>query len=124
MSDNALHQMVYDVAAKIDGEWGCCHEAEAIEAGQCGDMTEWVEERIALIDGELKKARAVGQANAVRNFTGSLPDVIREEKRRAYNEGRSDTMNAHPSHWNTMTNPYEQEVTPDGSQGDDQAGLP
>lgn len=28
-------RQAFEHAAKIDGEWGCCHDAEAIEAGLC-----------------------------------------------------------------------------------------
>jgi hypothetical protein len=31
-------QQAFEHAAKIDGEWGCCHDAEAIEAGHCEEQ--------------------------------------------------------------------------------------
>lgn len=30
-------KLAFRHAAKIDGEWGCCHSAEQIEAGRCKD---------------------------------------------------------------------------------------
>lgn len=30
-----LMERIFRYEAKIDGEWGCCHDAEEIEAGQC-----------------------------------------------------------------------------------------
>jgi hypothetical protein len=38
---NAKRQIVrqaFEHAAVIDGEWGCCHDAEAIEAGYCDEQ--------------------------------------------------------------------------------------
>ena len=34
MSEAAILQWVYDIAAQIDGEWGCCHSADEIRAGR------------------------------------------------------------------------------------------
>lgn len=31
----ALMKVIFRYEAKIDGEWGCCHDAEEIEAGEC-----------------------------------------------------------------------------------------
>ena len=33
--DQELLDVVLGYEATIDGEWGCCHSAEAIEAGRC-----------------------------------------------------------------------------------------
>ncbi len=34
-SKRKLIELAFEVAAKVDGEWGCCHTSEAIRAGQC-----------------------------------------------------------------------------------------
>ncbi|WP_199572698.1 DUF6221 family protein [Streptomyces murinus] len=31
----ALMKQIFRYEAKIDGEWGCCHDAKEIEAGEC-----------------------------------------------------------------------------------------
>jgi hypothetical protein len=34
----AIVKLVFQYEAKIDGEWGCCHDAEEIEAGLCPEI--------------------------------------------------------------------------------------
>jgi hypothetical protein len=34
----ALLRAVFHYEAKIDGEWGCCHDASQIEAGECEEI--------------------------------------------------------------------------------------
>ncbi|MFF0512456.1 DUF6221 family protein [Streptomyces sp. NPDC004250] len=33
-----IMRKAFEHAATIDGEWGCCHDAEAIEAGRCDEQ--------------------------------------------------------------------------------------
>lgn len=35
----ALMKQAFIYEAKIDGEWGCCHDAEQIEAGECEETS-------------------------------------------------------------------------------------
>lgn len=34
-----LMKQIFMYEAKIDGEWGCCHDADAIEAGMCDETS-------------------------------------------------------------------------------------
>jgi hypothetical protein len=42
VSEAAVLDWVYTVAAKIDGEWGCCHSADEIRAGHT-IVEEWMD---------------------------------------------------------------------------------
>ena len=70
-------------------------------------------------------AKAVGQANATRNFSASLPAATREREKNAWLQGFDTAVNSHPSQWRFLRSrsPFE-EVTTDGNEGDDQHGTP
>lgn len=44
-----LREWIYQQAAAIDGEWGCCHSTEEIKAGRCSEMTDYVSHPLALV---------------------------------------------------------------------------
>lgn len=70
-------------------------------------------------------ARAVGQANAVRNFTASLPAATREREKNAWLRGFDTAVDSDPSQWRFLRtrSPFE-EVTTDGNEDEDQHRAP
>lgn len=63
------------------------------------------------IDAAEKRGRAIGQANAMRNFSESLPEAIRIQKEAAWDEAHSQLCEYSAMGCHLHTNPHQPPTT-------------